>query len=183
MWSLERVGPVLAPASRLILGATFLIAGIDKAQAPGAFAEAVRAFHLLPPSLVLPFAYILPWLEILVAAYLLAGFMSRLAASGAIVLLGGFVFALGTSLARGDIHHACGCFGSEGSANPILVLLSGGSTITWWDLIRDLLLIGLAALILVLGSGPLSLDALLARRRDEFSDAAPLIPGRDEYQV
>ena len=148
-------------------GGVFLTAGLDKVQSAGAFADAVRAFHLLPPGLVLPFAFIIPWLELLVAGYLLVGFLSRLAASGAILLLLGFVVALGSSLLSGDTNHACGCFGGGADANPVLVFLSGGPTITWWDLTRDILLIALAILVLVRGAGPFSVDALVARRRVE----------------
>lgn len=144
------------------------MAGLDKVQAPGAFADAIRAFHLLPPELVLPLAFILPWLELLVAAYLLLGFMTRPATIGAGLLLLGFVVALGSSLATGNTNHACGCFGSGGTVNPILAFLSGGSTITWWDLIRDLLLIGLVALVLVCGPGPLSVDGLIRRRSAQY---------------
>lgn len=49
--------------------------------------------------------------------------------------------------------------------SPATSLLSGGPTITWWDLIRDLLLMALACVVLVRGAGPLSVDALLAVRR------------------
>lgn len=162
----ERVLSAGALVARLCVGGIFLIAAIDKVQSPGAFADAVRAFHLLPPGLVLPVAFILPWLELLVAGYLLAGFLTRLAALGSILLLFGFEIALGTSLLSGDTNHACGCFGSGAGANVILAFLSGGSTITWWDLIRDLILIGLSLLVLVRGAGPLSIDGLMARRRE-----------------
>ena len=70
--------------ARVLVGGIFLLAGITKVGSPGAFADAVRAYHLLPGTLVLPFAYILPWLELLVAVYLLIGFMTRLAAAGRI---------------------------------------------------------------------------------------------------
>ena len=170
---LPRAKPVGLLATRLIVGGIFLIAGVDKAQAPGAFADAIRAFHILPPALVTPLAFALPWLELLVAAYLLAGFMARLAAAGSIVLLASFVFALGTSLASGNTNHACGCFGSAGHANPILAFLAGGDTITWWDPTRDLLLILLSLAILLYGAGALSLDTLLARARGSSVSGAP----------
>lgn len=161
-----RISFTAVPLARLLVGGIFLIAGFDKVEAPGAFADAVRAFHLLPPNLVLPFALILPWIELLVALYLLVGFFSRVAAGGAILLLLSFVVAIGNSLLRGDTNHACGCFGSAAERNTVLAFLSGGATITWWDLIRDLLLIALAGGILILGAGPFSVDALLARRRE-----------------
>jgi uncharacterized membrane protein YphA (DoxX/SURF4 family) len=151
--------------ARLVVGGVFLIAAIDKLQSPGAFSDAIRAFHLLPPQLVLPVAFALPWLELLVSAYLLSGFLTRLGATGAILLLLTFVFALGSSLASGNTNHACGCFGTGDRANPVLAFISGGSTITWWDLIRDFLLVMLSAVILFAGPGRLSLDAMIASFR------------------
>jgi uncharacterized membrane protein YphA (DoxX/SURF4 family) len=151
--------------ARLSVGGIFLIAGLDKVQAPGAFADAIRSYHLLPPSLVLLFAYLLPWLEVIAGLYLLVGFMTRWAASATGAMLAMFVFALGRALAIGDTNHACGCFGSGAAANPILAFLSGGDTITWWDLIRDLLLIVLSGLLLAWGPGRFSVDGLLRRRR------------------
>jgi len=74
-------------SARLVVGGIWLVAGFDKVQSPGAFADAIRAFHLLPPAMVLPVAYALPWLEILVAAYLVVGFLCRAAAAGSMVLL------------------------------------------------------------------------------------------------
>jgi uncharacterized membrane protein YphA (DoxX/SURF4 family) len=131
-----------------------------------AFADAVRAFHLLPPSLVLPFAFLLPWLELLVAVYLILGFMSRLGALGAIVLLGMFLVGLLDSLLTGNTAHACGCFGS-GHENAVLSFLAGGNTVTLWDVIRDVILALLAAAVLWWGPGRFSLEGLVARRREE----------------
>jgi uncharacterized membrane protein YphA (DoxX/SURF4 family) len=144
---------------------TMLIAAIDKVRAPGAFAEAIRAFHILPADLALPIAQVLPWVELLLAVYLLAGFLSRFVAAGAAVLLGSFSFALAVSLATGNTAHPCGCFGSDASVNPILALLAGGNTITWRDLVRDLILIGLSLALVVRGAGPLSVDGLLGNRQ------------------
>jgi uncharacterized membrane protein YphA (DoxX/SURF4 family) len=174
----DRAVSIIVPIARVVVGGIFLIAALDKVQAPGAFADAVRAFHLLPPALVLPFALVVPWFEVLVAVYLLAGFLGRLAAGGAIALLLSFEFALGSALARGDTNHACGCFGSGSDANPLLVLLTGGHTITWWDPVRDLLLIALAGAILVWGAGPLSVDVLLGHRRERLQLARRAGPGQ-----
>jgi uncharacterized membrane protein YphA (DoxX/SURF4 family) len=164
---LNRIAPASLLAARLIVGAIFLIAALTKVGAPGDFANAVRAYHILPSALVLPFALIVPWLELLVAAYLLSGFLSWLGAIGAIVLLVSFVIALSDALITGSTAHACGCFGSAAGTNPLLTFLAGGNTITWWDPVRDLILIALSALILWRGPGALSIDGLLARRREE----------------
>lgn len=152
---------------RIVLGGVFLVAGLTKVQSPGAFAEAVRAYNLLPSVLVIPFALVLPWLEVLVAAYLVTGLLSRLAALGSAVMLVMFVVALTDALFIGNTAHACGCFGGGLGASPVVSLLAGGSSIGWWDVIRDLILLGLASLLVDRGGGALSLDALLARRRQQ----------------
>jgi len=154
----------LLPASlvlaRLCVGGIFLIAAVGKVQSPGAFADAIRAFHLLPPALVLPTAYALPWIELLVALYVLTGFLARPAALAAGGLLLVFTAALLDSLMTGNTNHACGCFGPGAGAYPILALVSGGSTVTRWDVVRDLILAGMAALIAAGGAGTLSVDRI-----------------------
>lgn len=150
-------------AARLIVGGIFLLAAVPKIQSPGLFADAVRAYHLLPPSVVLPLALTLPWIEALVALYLLVGFLARPAGVAAAVMLLTFVYALLTSLITGNTAHSCGCFG-PGQSNPVITLLSGGNAVGWWDVFRDLILAGLAMLVAFRGAGPLSVDALIARR-------------------
>ena len=153
-------------AARLLVGGIFLIASVPKIQSPGAFADAIRAFHLLPAGLVLPLANVMPWLELMVAVYLISGFMSRLGALGSIVLLGTFVVALLDSLATGNTAHACGCFGSATNGNAIVAFLAGGNTVAWWDVVRDLILALVAALVAWYGPGAVSIEEVLARRRE-----------------
>jgi uncharacterized membrane protein YphA (DoxX/SURF4 family) len=156
-------------ASRIVVGSIFLLAGLDKIAGVGAFADAVRSYHLLPASLVLPYALAVPPIEILIGAYLLAGFQVRLAALGSILLLGMFIVALGRALIVGDTDHACGCFGEGSAANPILAFLTGGNTITPWDVIRDLILVALSGLIFAGGAGALSAARLFGWGHDASS--------------
>jgi uncharacterized membrane protein YphA (DoxX/SURF4 family) len=160
----HRFGPVLLVLTRVMVGGIFLLAGIDKVQAVGAFADAVRSFHMLPPSLVLPFAHIVPWLEILVGVYLVAGFQTRIGAAGAALLLLAFTGAIANALITGNTNHPCGCFGPNEQGNQIIALLAGGKTVTPWDVIRDLIMIGLAASIAVFGPGLLAMDSWLRAR-------------------
>lgn len=154
----------LLPA-RLLVGGIFLVAAVPKIGDPGGFADAVRGYGLLPPPFVVPFALMLPWLEMLVALYLLAGYMSRWAGAAAAVLLAMFVVALTDALITGNTAHSCGCFGKGAGSNPILAFLAGGNSITPWDDIRDAILIGLSLLIAWRGTGPWSVDGFLQRRR------------------
>lgn len=150
-------------AARLLLAAVFLLAGSSKVRAPMEFAQAVRAFHLLPDSVAGPFALLLPWIEILAAVYLVAGFLGRLAAAvtGAMLLM--FVVALLDAVLTGNIAHPCGCFGSTSS--PLVSALAGGDTVGWWDIIRDVLLLGLAGAVVLGGPGAFSVDGWIAGRR------------------
>jgi putative oxidoreductase len=163
--ALSRLLPALLLTARLLVAGIFVFAGVAKVGSPGAFADAVRSFHILPPALVLPYALVVPWLELLIGAYLLIGFMTRLAALGAAVLLASFIAALLASLFTGNIYHSCGCFGSAAQGNQILALLSGGNTVGWWDVIRDVILLTLCGLVAVLGAGWLAVDGLIRTRR------------------
>ncbi len=160
--------------ARLLVGGIFLLASVSKIQSPGSFADAVRAFHILPPNLVLPFAFVVPWLELLVGLYLVSGFMSRIGALGSLILLSTFLVALVDALLTGNTSHPCGCFGGAGNGNVILSFLAGGNTVGWWDVIRDVLLAGAAACILWLGPGAISVEAMLTRRREDFDEESPV---------
>jgi uncharacterized membrane protein YphA (DoxX/SURF4 family) len=157
---------------RLLVGGIFLLASVPKIQSPGSFADAVRAFHLLPPSLVLPFAFLIPWLELLVAVYLITGFMSRLGALSAIILLSAFLVGLLDSLLTGNTAHACGCFGASSHANAIVSFLAGGNTVTSWDVVRDVVLALVAAAVLWLGPGRISVEAILTRGEEVMEESA-----------
>jgi uncharacterized membrane protein YphA (DoxX/SURF4 family) len=160
-------------AARIVVAGIFLLAGLDKIVSVGAFADAVRSYHLLPASLVLPYAFAIPPLEILVGVYLLLGFQARLAALGSVLLLGMFMVALIRALILGDTNHACGCFGAGSTANPILAFLTGGTTITPWDVVRDLLLFALSGLIVLFGAGPIAAGKLFGsgRGRPDLEEA------------
>lgn len=176
-----RLTDTLSLLARILVGGIFLLAGITKVGSPGLFADAIRAYHLLPGSLVLPFALILPWIELLAAAYLLLGFLTRIGAALCALMLVMFIYALLDSLVTGNINHTCGCFGENG-ANPIITLLEGGNTIGWWDPIRDAILLLLCGWLFYAGPGPFSVEWWLAsRREDEDSTLASSDDLAEEY--
>jgi uncharacterized membrane protein YphA (DoxX/SURF4 family) len=117
-----------ALVARLILGAVFMYASIDKILHPAAFAEAVYNYQILPDYLINLTAIILPWLELVLGIVLVIGLFrggSVLIVTGLLVVfLGAMIF----NLARGlDIY--CGCFSvsTEGANNAPMV----------WYVIRD----------------------------------------------
>jgi uncharacterized membrane protein YphA (DoxX/SURF4 family) len=106
--------PWLSTAARLFLAYIFVSAGWPKLLDPVGTVRSVRGFQLLPEALVPAFGYALPVVELLIAALLVAGLFTRVAA----VLTGGmmvmFLFGIISAWARG-LSIECGCFGSSGS--------------------------------------------------------------------
>jgi uncharacterized membrane protein YphA (DoxX/SURF4 family) len=97
---------------RLFLGAVFLYASYDKILHPGAFAEAVYNYQILPDGLVNLTALILPWLELLLGLSLIGGFWLPGATVMSTGLLAVFIGALAFNQVRGlDVH--CGCFSTQ----------------------------------------------------------------------
>ncbi len=124
--------------TRLLLGAVFIAASIDKMAHPAEFATIVSNYRILPARLINIVAIVLPWLEAVLGLFILCGWWL----SGAIVLanllLLVFFGALAQAVARGiDIN--CGCFSVKAAASPH----------TLWNLARDLLFLLLGAAVTV----------------------------------
>jgi putative oxidoreductase len=96
---------------RVVLGGLFIYAGIVKVVDPLGFAQDIRNYRLVGQSLSFIAAVVLPWLEILAGALLVAGIWKRGAALVVTGLLVFFIVLTLVTMARGlDVD--CGCFGS-----------------------------------------------------------------------
>jgi uncharacterized membrane protein YphA (DoxX/SURF4 family) len=96
---------------RLVLGGLFVYAGAVKVVDPLGFAQDIRNYRLVGQSLSFIAALLLPWLEILAGAFLVAGVWKRGAALVVTGLLVFFIVLTLVTMARGlDVD--CGCFGS-----------------------------------------------------------------------
>ena len=125
-----------ALAIRLVLGGVFVWAGSAKLVQIPSFVETVVAFDLLPVDWVVPFALSVVWIELIAGGFLLLGIWPRSSALVVLVLLVVFSAALGINMYRGN-DVPCGCFGGEGGISLA------------WTLLRDLLLAGGAAVLLM----------------------------------
>jgi uncharacterized membrane protein YphA (DoxX/SURF4 family) len=123
--------------ARLVLGGVFLVAGGLKVIDPQSSVAAVRAYELLPTSLVTIVGWGLPFAEIALGLLLLAGIATRVVAAATAVLLLVFIFGVTSAAARG-LSIDCGCFGGGGEVAP-------GQTAYGAELLRDLALLVLAA--------------------------------------
>ena len=129
---------------RLTIGGVFMYAAVEKVLNPGAFAIAVRGYKLIPFSLSNLFAIAVSWSELVAAAFLILGILTRKAAGAILILLLVFIAAISTVLVRGMVID-CGCFGE------------GGSHTSWLLLVRNALMVFGAFLIIRYNDGWLSL--------------------------
>jgi|TARA_B100000686_G_C16481290_1_gene807210 uncharacterized membrane protein YphA (DoxX/SURF4 family) len=120
-------GPVVL-ISRLILGAVFIYASLDKIMNPDDFAKAIGNYHVLPFGLENLLALVLPWVELLTGLCLIIGVMVDGATVLIILMNIVFIFAISQALARG-ISIECGCFS---------VSSEGGDNIGLQTIIRDI---------------------------------------------
>jgi len=104
--------------TRLVLGAVFIYASLDKIFNPGAFAQTVFNYQVLPGALVNLTALILPWLELILGAGLLLNRWMQGASSLAAVLMTVFIGLILFNLARG-LDISCGCFSTSLEKGPM----------------------------------------------------------------
>jgi len=142
---LALVGLVL----RLAAAGIWIFAGAVKLPDLRAFELDVSRYGVLPPFLVAPSAYLLPFLELGIGVYLALGLFVRGAALLGTVLFAVFLSAQLWAMARG-IAIDCGCFG------PALP-----STVSPWTVTRDFCLGIPTFLMLFFPARLLSLDRRL----------------------
>jgi putative oxidoreductase len=141
--------PYATLASRIVLGGVFVVAGATKIPNPGALAAAIRSYELpLPEWFVSLSAHALPYLEVMLGLYLLAGLFTKVSAWATNGLTIVFLLALVQGALRG-LEIDCGCFGGN-------LLLAAA---------RDVGLLALGLHVALAPPGRFSVDALLRRDR------------------
>jgi len=133
---------------RLVLGAFFVYASLDKIWSPAAFAKIVYQWQIagpVPSNLV---AVTLPWVELLAGLLLLAGVWKRESALVIALMLVVFIVSAGSVMARGIDVENCGCVSvakAEAASSWPPAWTKG---VGWFLVLRNLVLLG-AALALV----------------------------------
>ncbi len=141
--------PVLA--ARVALGGLLVVTGLLKVGHHVELAAAIAGFRLLPPGLIAPLAVALPYFELLLGLYLLAGLLTRYAGWIAVAQFLIYAGAIASAVVRG-IPANCGCFGPNDAA-----------TADWPHVGFDLLL-ALVACIIALGApGRFALDSKIRK--------------------
>jgi uncharacterized membrane protein YphA (DoxX/SURF4 family) len=145
-----QVKPWVTLACRILMAIVLGYAGYSKVTEPLAAARAVRAYQILPESVVTPVGYGLPFLELILALLLLVGLATRFSGAAAALLMLVFIAGIASVWARG-ISIDCGCFGGGGQ-------VAAGQTAYPWDILRDAGLFLASAWIAVFPSGRFALD-------------------------
>jgi len=123
---------------------------------PQSSVAAVRAYRLLPSSLVTIVGWGLPFAEIALGVLLLAGIATRLVAVASAVLLLVFIAGVASAAARG-LSIDCGCFGGGGDVAP-------GQTAYATEIVRDVGLLLLAVWLVWQPRSRLTLDRFSSER-------------------
>jgi uncharacterized membrane protein YphA (DoxX/SURF4 family) len=140
--------------ARLVVGTVWLVAGLLKIPDPTENVRAVRAYDLLPESLVPVVGHGLPVLEILVGVCLLVGLLVRVNAALSAVLLVAFIVGIASAWARG-LSIECGCFGGGGGP------AANAQAKYPWELARDLGLLLLSGWLVFRPRSPFAADSWL----------------------
>lgn len=148
--------------ARLVTGGVWIAAGLVKLPDPAASVRAVRAYQILPESIVPTVGHLLPVVEVVVGVALVVGLLTRAVAAVSLAMFVAFIIGIASVWARG-LSIECGCFGGGGYAED-------ASSAYPWEIARD---VGLGLLSLWLVVRPRSfvaLDTLLFRRTEMSGD-------------
>lgn len=147
--------PWISTATRVALGIVLIVAGGVKLPDPEGAVRAVRAYELLPESVVPLVGLSVPVLEVALGLVLVLGLFTRLASLAGVLLMAVFIGAIGWAWARG-LSIDCGCFGGGGQVEP-------GEEQYLTEILRDLGFLALGLFSAIWPASPLSLDRWLDR--------------------
>ncbi len=142
-----------------MLGCVFLISGLAKISDPVRFLFTLRGFRLFPGMIEAFLAVYIPWLEFVLGLSMLLGLLSRTSSLMLAALNAGFIFAIGSVVARG-IEVDCGCFGL------LADMLHLPDTADWKAILRNGIFIGMSLFVARSGPSSWSLEKYIVFRYD-----------------
>lgn len=153
-------------AARLVLAGVYLSFGISKLRDIDQTIRSVRAYQLLPETVVPAVGAALPLLEIALGALLLVGLLIRPTAGVVALLSLAFVIGITSAWARG-LSIECGCFGNGGyTPNPVPGYLR--------ELAINAVMLAGALWLLVRSSNRFALDSVLRLTRPSPTQPHPV---------
>jgi uncharacterized membrane protein YphA (DoxX/SURF4 family) len=146
--------PRVQLALRLLLGAFFVYASLDKIASPADFARIVYQWQVagpVPSNLV---AVTLPWVELVAGLLLILGVWRREAALVIALMLVVFLGAAASVLARGIDVQNCGCVSVAKEAVASAWPPAWTKGVGWFLIVRNLLMLAAALAIAFLRPAP-----------------------------
>lgn len=122
--------------ARLCLGFIFLSSALGKLTNRRSFIQGIVDYQVFPRRVAQSFGLVLPWIEVGVAFALILGIVLPLAGIVTALLLLGFTVGVTTNLRRGR-QLDCHCYG-----------IASPRTISWGIVVRNVLLLLLAAVVI-----------------------------------
>jgi uncharacterized membrane protein YphA (DoxX/SURF4 family) len=138
--------PIAVLVARVALGLLLIATGALKVGHAAELAAAIASFRLLPGAVAGPLALALPYVEIVLGLYLVAGLFTRAAAWCAAAQFLIYAGAIASAVAR-HIPADCGCFGP----NDVAVA-------DWPHVAFDVLLAAAALFVASFAPGAFALD-------------------------
>ena len=160
--------------ARLVTGGVWIVAGALKLPHPAESVRAVRAYDLLPESVVPAVGHLLPVVEVVVGVCLVLGLLTRGTAAVSALLFVAFIIGIASAWARG-LSIDCGCFGGGGVIPDAAEKYPG-------EIARDVGLLALSLWLVVRPRTRLALDTLLFRSTDDDLDDLEGTPDGDEEE-
>lgn len=151
-WGRRPAAEWIGLAARLILGVTYVVAGVLKARDIPTTQMDTRAFRILPYDLANIWGTVMPFAEIILGLLLIVGLMTRMTAVLGGLLMIAFIIGISSVWARGIVIQ-CGCFGNSGKL-PTTAAYK-------WDILRDVGLLLCAAWLVLWPRTKLSADRAL----------------------
>lgn len=105
--------PWIGTLARLVTGGVWIVAGALKLPDPVESARAIRAYDVLPESVVPTLGILLPAIEVVVGVCLVVGILTRASGVVSALLFAVFIAGIASAWARG-LEIDCGCFGGGG---------------------------------------------------------------------
>ncbi|PUA80978.1 DoxX family protein [Nocardioides currus] len=139
--------------ARLVTGGVWIVAGALKLPDPAESVRAVRAYDLLPESVVPTVGHLLPLVEIVIGLCLVLGLLTRAMGVASALLFAAFIIGIASAWARG-LSIDCGCFGGGG-------VEEGAASKYPMEIARDVGLLLLSVWLVVRPRTRWSLDSLI----------------------
>jgi uncharacterized membrane protein YphA (DoxX/SURF4 family) len=140
--------------ARLALAVVFLAAAYPKIGDLAGSGRAVNAYQLMPFAIAKIVGAALPFVELVLALFLLAGLATKAVAGIGTALLTVYIGGIASVWSRG-LSIDCGCFGGGGQ------LAAGAHPDYLWDILRDIALLVVAVFLLFSPRTRLSIDVYL----------------------